>query len=62
MEIENRLLGLLFVFLGVCMIYYVIKNPSKGRDPALSDVKIIFAILGFIGMGIAMMLGTVDFF
>lgn len=62
MEVKNRLLGLIFVVFGIRQIYKVIKNPTKGHDPTLSDANIIFGSLVFIGMGIAMMLGIIDFF
>jgi len=62
METENRLLGLLFIIIGIVQFYWVIKYPADKNDASLADVKGILGGIGFIGLGIAMMIGSADFF
>ena len=61
MELENKLIGLLVLVIGIIAIYISLKDPSKDFDPALADEGlIVFGIIG-IFIGLAALFGAIDF-
>lgn len=62
MELENKLLGLLILVIGIVAIYICLKNQSKDFDPALADEGLIVFGIVSIFMGLAALFGAIDFF